>query len=218
MGQYEFLNQNEFSVHQKIIKLVGKHKIVLDVGCSVGTISESMKMNKCLVTGIEMDEKSAEKAKSHCMDVYVGDVESIELDNKYNNYFDFLIFADVLEHLRDPEKVLRQFKKYLKDDGYIIISLPNVANWRMRIHLLMGNFEYKDYGLLDKGHLRFFNFKNSKKLIEDAGFEIIRFDMTVGDLNNFAKFFNTLGRLWPNLLAFQFLFYAKKCKDGKNLQ
>ena len=212
MGHYKFFNQNEFSVHQKIIKSVGKHKKVLDVGCSVGTISESMKRNKCLVTGIEMDEKSAEKAKSHCADVYVGDVESIELNDNYNNYFDFLIFADVLEHLRDPEKVLRRFKKYLKDDGYIIISLPNVANWRMRIHLLMGNFEYNDYGLLDKGHLRFFNFKNAINLIQDAGFEIVHFDLTVGDLDKFASFFYRVGKMWPNLFAFQFLITAKKKK------
>ena len=210
MGKYESFNQNKFSVHQKIVRLVDQNKRVLDVGCSVGTISKNMKMNGCEVTGIELDEISARKAKDYCKDVLVGDIESIELDNEYENYFDFIVFADVLEHLRNPGNVLRRFKKYLKDDGYLIISLPNVANWKMRINLLFGNFDYKDHGLLDEGHIRFFNVKNAKNLVEDAGYEIVNFDITVGDINHFAQFFYKIGKLCPNLLAFQFLVVAKK--------
>jgi methionine biosynthesis protein MetW len=209
MSQYDVLNCNKFSVHQKIVKLVGNGKKVLDVGCSVGTISAVMKTNGCEVFGIELDESSAIEASKHCVEVFRGDVESIKLDEKYEKYFDVIIFADILEHLKDPSRALRRFKCYLKEDGIVIISLPNIANWRIRLNLLFGNFDYKDHGLLDRGHLRFFTLKNSKNLIKISGYEIISFDSTVGDLNRFANIFYRLGRLWPGFLAYQFLIVAQ---------
>lgn len=209
MERKNSFNQNKFSVHQKIVRLVGKRKRVLDVGCSEGIISERLKMNECEVVGIELDEASAQIAKYYCRDVFLGDVEILELDEKFENYFDFIIFADVLEHLRDPESVLRRFKRYLKDEGSVVISIPNVANWRMRINLLFGNFDYVDHGLLNKGHIRFFNVRSAKNLIKNAGFEVVKFDLTVGDLDKFATFFYRIGTLFPNLLAFQFLIVAK---------
>ena len=96
------------------------------------------------------------------------------------------------------------------DNGYIIISLPNIANWRIRFSLLMGNFDYESYGILDEGHLRFFTEKSAKKLLSDAGLKIFEFDITVGDVDKFANLFHWIGVLWPNFLAFQFLIIAKK--------
>ena len=158
-------------------------------------------------------QKSAQIAGKYCQEVFVGNVESIELQEKYENYFDFIILADVLEHLKEPSSVLKKFGKYLKDDGYVIVSLPNISNWRIRLKLLAGNFEYEDHGLLEVGHLRFFNEKSAKKLLVDSGFEIVKFDVTVGNLKKFAKFFHSIGIIWPNLLAFQFLIIAKKKND-----
>jgi hypothetical protein len=96
------------------------------------------------------------------------------------------------------------------DNGCIIISLPNIANWRIRLKLLIGNFDYESYGILDEGHLRFFTDKTAKKLIQDAGLEIYKFDVTVGDVNRLAGLFHSFGLIWPNLLAYQFLIIAKK--------
>ncbi len=112
--------------------------------------------NKCEVVGVEIDTKSAHKAKKFCNEVIVGDVESLKLSTKYHYYFDYILFADVLEHIKEPLLVLKKFKKYLKDDGCIIVSLPNISYWRMRIKFLFGNFEYNETGLLDNTHIRFF--------------------------------------------------------------
>ena len=70
--------------------------------------------------------------------------------------------------------------------------------------------EYDNYGILDEGHLRFFNEKSAKKLLSDAGFQIESFDLTVGDVEYFPEFFHSVGLLLPNLLAFQFLIIGKK--------
>jgi O-antigen biosynthesis protein len=210
MIKYNSLNTNPFSVHKKIIHFIGQNKKVLDVGCSVGNLSKEMMQNNCKVVGIEFDPNAAQEAKSYCQEIIIGDVESIKLDQKYENYFEVIVFADILEHLKEPSSVLKKFKKYLKDDGYIIISVPNIANWKIRFKLLFGNFDYDEYGILDNSHLRFFNEKSVKKLINDAGFKISSFDLTVGDLKRFPKFFHYLGMIWPNLFAFQFLVIAQK--------
>ncbi|MFY9638063.1 MAG: class I SAM-dependent methyltransferase [Methanobacterium sp.] len=217
MGKYNYLNPDPFSMHAKIIKCIDENNKILDVGCAEGNIAEVLSSNKCDVVGIEIDQKSAQNAQNYCKEVILGDVESLELSSEYNNYFDYILFADILEHLKDPLIVLKKFKKYLKNDGYIIVSLPNISNWRMRIKILFGNFEYENTGLLDKGHIRFFNKKSAENLIKDAGFEITKFDITGLDSPFGTKFFQLIGNQFPNLLAYQFLIIAKKTNYNKKI-
>lgn len=212
MSKYDSLNKDPYSVHQKILSYIGENKKILDVGCSEGLLAERLKINNSKIIGIELDKSAAESAEKYCDEVIVGDVESIELTREYERKFDIIIFADILEHLKEPLNVLIKFKEYLDDSGSIIISLPNVANWRMRFKLLSGNFDYTEYGILDNSHLRFFNEKNAKKLIEDAGLEIHSFDISVGDVKRFPKLFHSIGTILPNLFAFQFFIVAKKKK------
>ncbi len=210
MGSYDFFDSDVYGVHRKIVDYIGSKKKVLDVGCADGNISEKLYLCECEIVGIEIDAESAQRAKQYCKEVIVNDVESIELNEEYANYFDIILFADVLEHLKEPLDVLIRFKYYLKDDGYIIISIPNIANWRMRIKLLLGNFDYEDYGLLDKTHLRFYNVKGVKKLLSDSDLEIVNFDVSLNGIKKFPKFFYSISFKWPNLLAYQFLIKAKK--------
>ena len=114
------------------------------------------------MVGIDIDEARAKLAQERLNKVIVANVEKMERDPFPDGYFDIIIFADVLEHLKEPETVLRRFKKYLKKDGYALISIPNIANWKMRVYLLFGKWHYKDVGLLDKTHLRFFTLKTAK--------------------------------------------------------
>jgi SAM-dependent methyltransferase len=209
MGKY-VLNPDPYSMHTKIIQFINKSGRVLDVGCAEGYLSEKCYQNDCEVVGIEIDPENVEKAEEYCKEVINGDISVIELPDKYRNYFDYIIFADILEHIKNPLQVLLKFKEYLKDDGHILVSLPNISNWRVRLKILSGNFEYEDKGLLDVGHLRFFNEKSAKNLLLKSGFEICTVDVTVGDIKLFPKFFHFIGTLWPNLLAYQFLLIAKK--------
>lgn len=210
MGKYGFFSTYKYGVHQKIVDYVGQEKKVLDVGCAEGNLSQKMQENGCEVVGVELDERFAQMAKKYCQRVITGDVESINISNEYENYFDFILFADVLEHLKEPSDVLCNFKSYLKDDGKIIISLPNIANWRMRLKLLSGNFEYEESGLLDKSHLRFYNLKGAKKLLDDVDLELINLDMSLNGIKKFAKLFYSISLKWPNLFAYQFLLITKR--------
>lgn len=210
MGRYNLFNPDPYSVHIKIVNSIGDGKTVLDVGCADGYISQKLVKNGNEVVGIELDQESANKAQRHCKEIFNENVEDIELPSDYVKYFDFIIFADVLEHLKYPDIVLKNFLKYLKDDGQVIVSVPNVANWRIRIKLLRGNFDYKNYGILDKGHLRFFTKNYVKDLFLDSGLDISEIYITVGDVPLFPSFFHSIGTLWPNLLAYQFLVIGKK--------
>jgi methionine biosynthesis protein MetW len=210
MGKYGFFNTYEYGVHQKIVNYVGKNKKVLDLGCAEGNLAAELQKNGCEVVGIELDERSAQIAEQYCQNVIVGDVESIELNERYKNYFDFILFADILEHLKEPSDVLRKFKYYVKDEGNIIISIPNITNWRMRLKLLFGNFDYEESGLLDKSHLRFYNFKGAKNLLSNSDLELYDFDVSLNGVKKLAKLFYSISLLCPNLFAYQFLLIAKR--------
>ena len=75
------------------------------------------------------------------------------------------IAHSVLEHFFDPLAILKKLQNYLKDDGIIIITLPNIANWEIIYNLLRGHFDYQEDGILDEGHLRFFTYATANNLI-----------------------------------------------------
>lgn len=81
----------------------------------------------------------------------------------FNLKFDYIIFGDVLEHLKYPYSLLEKFKNYLSEKGKFIISLPNVAHACVKSNLLIDNFNYTKYGILDDTHLRFFTYKTIAK-------------------------------------------------------
>jgi len=109
-----------------------------------------------------------------------------------------------LEHVSKPEKLLDYFRDFLEENGFLIASIPNVANWMIRIKLLFGNFDYSG-GILDKGHLKFFTYKNAKKLLEENGYRVV---YVIN--NNTFILFKFLGRFWKEMFAFQFVFKCVK--------
>jgi SAM-dependent methyltransferase len=88
--------------------------------------------------------------------------------------FEWLMAADILEHMPDPKNALCFYRGFLKPDGRLIVSLPNVAIWDNRLRLLFGHFDYRDSGVMDRTHLRFFTFRTARQLICDAGFTPLR--------------------------------------------
>ncbi len=193
--------------HQKMLGLVGKNKRILEVGCGSGFVSERLQRNGCAVTAIELDRKSAERAKRFCEKVLVRDVEKMGLGLKPNS-FDAILFGDVLEHLQNPAKVLVGLKRFLRPSGRIVVSIPNLANWKIRLGLLFGKFDYADEGILDKTHLHFFTRKTARELLEGCGYEIVQSDFVPSFPFPFFK--SVFARLNPNAFAFQFIFAARK--------
>lgn len=142
-------------------------------------------------------------------------------DFPYRQEFDYILFADVLEHLRDPEAVLKRALPSLKAGGKVIVSVPNIANLVMRLSLLAGRFDYTERGILDRTHLRFFTLANLKRMIANCGCDIVTVAATPVPMQLALPFtahalfaplhelHYLLVRLWRTLLGYQFVIQAK---------
>ena len=145
---------------------------VLDIGCGAGRLGEALKARQpAEVVGIELNEAAAAAGRQRLDEVLVGDVERLELDFPPGS-FDAIVCGDILEHLRDPDRLLRQARSWLAPDGRLVASIPNVRHHSVVRSLLEGNWTYESAGLLDRTHLRFFTRREIEKLFFRAGFAV----------------------------------------------
>ncbi|GAB3311226.1 hypothetical protein GCM10027298_35080 [Epidermidibacterium keratini] len=115
--------------------------------------------------------------------VEVADLEAVELAAVFpDETFDAVVFADVLEHLRDPLTTLRAARHILRPGGAVYVSLPNIAHGDIRLALLKGRFKYTKTGILDNTHTRFFTRDNLSEFAKDAGFVVAELRGTHADL------------------------------------
>lgn len=204
MSSY-ILSRAKFGSHYIIAQEIGRGKTVLDVGCNKGFLSELNPDNTYY--GIDYDEQELAVAKARYKKVYKLDLNESCEAFKEEVKFDVIVFADILEHLVDPGRVLRFFlSNYLKTGGRVMISLPNVAHFTVRFRLLIGKFDYQEIGILDKTHLHFYTLKTSREFISQAGLKIdkVRFC---------CKYFGFITRGLPfmgPLLGYNNLFICRK--------
>jgi 2-polyprenyl-3-methyl-5-hydroxy-6-metoxy-1,4-benzoquinol methylase len=161
------------SSHSLAVLSVPPGSRVLDLGAADGSVARTLKERHCTVWGIERDERAAADARRVCDRVLVADLESAapwqELGDET---FDVILALDVLEHLREPAAVLNRALTFLKSDGIVVVSIPNIAHGAVRISLLEGRFDYTELGLLDRTHVRFFDRRGAERLMADAGLVI----------------------------------------------
>jgi len=197
------------SIDKQSVYLVPNSSRVLEIGCATGFMGEYLMTKKgCYVVGIESRVDEAKEAKKKLNQLISGDVEEKGTLEQIDDKFDVVFASAIIEHLKDPWRSLTSWKKFLKKDGFLIISTSNVAHWSIRLSLLMGKFDYREYGILDNTHLRFFTTETFKKLVADCGYKIEYFsiDPVGGGLPRISK---VLSKLWPNLFAYQMLIKAK---------
>ncbi len=162
---------------KKMLCLIGDNKRVIDFGCATGYFARLLSNRGCEVTGVEVNPKAANVAQKYCQEVIVADLDFVSVNDILSEQisekkFDVAVFGDVLEHLRNPWKVLKETRNLLTNQGYVIASIPNIAHGAIRLALLEGKFEYKQLGILDNTHLRFFTRKTIEQLFEDSGYLI----------------------------------------------
>src|SRR5579863_6920807 len=177
-SRYEF-KPFKYSSHYWILHALRREKepvTILDVGAASGYLGKIWKRSGHYVAGIDCDAATAEKAREYYDVFQVADIESFEFSCRRK--FDYIVFADVLEHLRDPAAVLRRCIPALKDSGKIIISVPNIANWVIRLSLLLGKFDYMEKGILDRTHLRFFTLRSFQQFLRDADLDLVKLTAT----------------------------------------
>ncbi len=192
-------NTSPHSTHGIIPGLVPENATVLDVGCNTGVMGAILKKKNCICDGIDINEKALAMAKKHYRHLYNRDLMTGKFAIEKIQY-DAIIFADVLEHLSRPDILLNDAHQYLKKKGIIIVSLPNVARFEVRLQLLAGKFDYTETGSLDRDHLRFFTLKTGRELLESTGYKIIK--MIPTGLGHKIK-------ILPELTAYQFIYAAK---------
>lgn len=151
-----------------------KTKSLLSLGCGAAlTEGKFRQTHDCKVTGIEIVPSEAESAQTRIDRCLTGSVERTFPFLK-NDTFDCILALDVLEHLRDPWAVLRQYVSLLSDDGVVIASIPNINHHSIRARLALDVFPYEPAGILDDTHVRFFTLTEIYKLFSSAGLKIIK--------------------------------------------
>ena len=141
-----------------VVRMVGRDRRVLEIGCGPGSITKILRNhNNCTITGLELDPDAIPLVEPYCEQVIQADLNNIDWTALANDHakFDTVVAADVLEHLYNPWKTLSSLKALLSPSGEIVISLPHVGHAALAACLMTGSFEYRDWGLLDRTHIRF---------------------------------------------------------------
>ena len=161
--------------NQEIVKQIPLNPgVILDVGCATGALGAHIIENTKATSydGIEVVPAIAEEAKKHLSNVYVGQAEKV-LPELPSEHYDYVIMGDSLEHTVDPWSVLKEVHRVLKKGGKLLASLPNVRNLEVITDLLVkGDWRYRDFGIMDQGHLRFFTKKSIVEMLSQQGFSI----------------------------------------------
>lgn len=175
-----------------VLRLVPPGAKVLEIGAGAGSISRPLvEVSKCRLTALEIDPPSVEHLKTFCERVFSSDLNdpNWHKDLEGCGRFDAVVIADVLEHLLDPLTTLKSAASLLTNDGAVVVSLPHIANNAIIACLLTSDFDYREWGLLDKTHLRFFAIENIKRLVAQAGLKIVdvRFVVKPPETTEFAE-------------------------------
>ncbi len=205
--------------HMQIVAAIRAGSRVLDLGCSQGLLARPLREKQVRVVGV--DAGPPERLAAELEAYYRRDLER-PLELPLGRVFDYVVVADVIEHLRNRTQLLRGARRFLKEDGRLIISTPNVALWFYRLSLLAGRFEYGPRGVLDETHLRLFTGASFRREVEKAGFQVIRrrvtalpFEVVFQSTGRSrlvrvaAQAYHWLARAWPSLFAYQFILEAE---------
>ncbi len=170
MGKYDFeldlLHPNSVAM---ILQQIKSGATVLEFGPANGRMTKYLSQELgCYVYLVEQDPESGKMALEYAEELVTGDAENFEWLKRYQDIlFDYIIFADVLEHLRDPQEVLAKSKILLKNEGSILFSVPNFAHNSILINLLRNDFQYRETGLLDNTHIHMFTKNSIENMLHD---------------------------------------------------
>lgn len=163
------------SSHRILIRLIrsflpDRRGRLLDLGAAGGELANAVRGQFESITGFEYNVDAIGDLRRHFDRAVVADLENVP---SLPSGFRAVILADVLEHLTEPPRMLRLIRNAVAGDGYVFLSVPNVANIVVRLELLFGSFRYRDRGILDRTHLRFYTKSTLLEELEREGFEVV---------------------------------------------
>ncbi|KNZ70030.1 putative glycosyl transferase [Thermincola ferriacetica] len=223
--KYEFkIDMSNDSAHSLVLRHIRFGSQVLEFGPATGYMTRYMKEKLgCIVYCVERDIEAARKAANYCDRMIIADIESMDwIDPLSEKSFDHIVFADVLEHLRDPWKVLEYAKAFLKQGGTVVTSIPNIGHSAVLMELFQGRFEYQPLGILDETHMRFFTKKSVLDLLEKAGLCPIKWLGTIAypedtefkqEYRKFPPALQTILKNREDAHVYQFVTVSKRKED-----
>ena len=187
---------------------------VLDLGCSGGRLAEKLRTQGHSVVGVDIAE--VQGAAERVDRLVIADLTQ-GIPIAAGRDFDFVLAADVIEHVPEPAALLAEIRQLMRPSGVLLVSVPNFAHWYPRLRIMAGRFDYDRRGILDRGHLRFFTRRSLRRVAEESGWRVDdtafvgvplatlaprrpRWSVALGMVDR------VLVRLWPNLFAYQLLF------------
>lgn len=214
----------EGSSHRILMGLIRQHAkrdgLLLDLGAAGGELGAAVRGHFKRTFGFEYQVDCIRDLKERFDSVLVTDLEKLK---RLPKGIDAVVCADVIEHLRDAPSLLALIRQSLADDGCLFLSVPNIANITVRLGLLFGVFEYRERGILDNTHLRFYTLRTIRREIENAGFRVVTvrgssvpIRLIVGRfmpqllLRIGEKLLTILTRVWLSLFAYQVIVVARK--------
>jgi 2-polyprenyl-3-methyl-5-hydroxy-6-metoxy-1,4-benzoquinol methylase len=213
----------EGSSHRILIDLIRRYAPdggkLIDLGAAGGELGAAVRGHFKRTVGFEYNSDCIVDLHQHFDVAVISDLEKVK---HLPGGADAIVAADVLEHLRDATALLKLIRSALAPNGKVFISVPNIANITVRLGLLFGIFEYRDRGILDNTHLRFYTLRTIRREVEAAGFQVIavrgssvplrliigRF--TPEPLLRFGeKILSLVTRAWRSLFAYQIILVAE---------
>ena len=214
----------EGSSHRILIDLIRRFSprggTLLDLGAAGGELGGAVRGQFDRTIGFEYDVDRVAQLRQHFDAAVIADLETVR---RLPAGIRAIVLADIIEHLRDSSNLLRCVRQSLAADGRLFISVPNIANITVRLGLLFGVFEYRDRGILDFTHLRFFTMRTIRRELEHAGFRIIAvrgssvpIRLIIGRvtpeplLRLGERILMGITRVWRALFAYQIIIVAEK--------
>jgi len=213
----------EVSSHRILIDLITRYSngagTLLDLGAAGGELGQALRSKFKRTIGFEYDVDRIGDLRQHFDQAVIADLEAVR---KLPSPSGSIVLADVLEHLREPSKLLRCVREALSPQGHVFVSVPNIANITVRLGLLFGIFEYRERGILDSSHLRFYTMRSIKREIEGAGFQIVAIRGSSVPIRLIVpkapdillrlgeKMLTAVTRIWRGLFAYQIIIVAQR--------
>ena len=221
------LKDDSYSSHSVILARLGegRGRRALDVGAADGYLAERLTTAGWKVTALERDPAQVARAAARCEQAHVVDLEREQ--PPLAGQYDAIIYGDVVEHLSDPLRVLRELNRHLAPGGVVVVSVPNVAHVWVRLSLLVGHFDYGDRGILDRTHLAFFTRRTFRSFLTAARLtpreisvtpvplpQVLPEHLHGGALAALHRLSAGAARLWPGGLAYQFVAVCAPADGG----
>lgn len=208
-----------------VLRCIRPHSSIIEFGCSWGKATQYLHQElHCDVSIIEIDEESGKVADQYSFFSMIGPDDGNVENFKWHDQlkfikYDYILFLDILEHLRYPEKVLLKSKDLLQEDGSIFISIPNITHNAIIMKMVQDEFRYSELGLLDKTHIKFFSYNSLMEMILECGLKPVQELHTYNSPENseFKISYNNFPPEFSKILqerkfgeVYQFVFELKK--------